>query len=80
MNNPVTLTKREQKVAILVGKGLHNKNIAKKMGIAEKTVDHFLSCVYDKYRATGIMDGKHHQRVMLALIINGVIKNGSSKI
>jgi len=46
--NIESLTPREQDVIQMIGKGLKNKDIAKKLYISEATVRHHLSSVYGK--------------------------------
>jgi DNA-binding NarL/FixJ family response regulator len=43
-----SLTKRERELAILVGEGLTNKEIAKRLFVSESTVRHHLTSVFSK--------------------------------
>ena len=43
-----SLTARERAVVMLIGKGLRNKEIAKRLTIAEKTVRHYLTSIFEK--------------------------------
>ena len=43
-----TLTIREREVIRLVGQGLRNEEIAKRLALSEKTVRNHLTSVYDK--------------------------------
>jgi len=47
-NAAETLTKRESEIFTLVKNGLSNKRIASQLGIAVRTVENILSCVYNK--------------------------------
>ncbi|MDQ1705325.1 MAG: hypothetical protein QOF18_1691 [Frankiaceae bacterium] len=49
----IRLTTREQEVLRLVGQGLANKNIARRLGIAERTVKAHLTSVF---QAIGVVD------------------------
>ena len=49
----VALTAREREVLLLLGEGLANKNIARRLGISEKTVKTHLTSVYT---ALGVTD------------------------
>jgi DNA-binding NarL/FixJ family response regulator len=42
----VALTAREREVLLLVGEGMANKNIARRLGISEKTVKTHLTSVF----------------------------------
>lgn len=46
-----TLTKREMEVALLAAEGLSNREIARKLVIAEKTVENHLTAIYEKVGA-----------------------------
>ena len=63
-NHLSTLTEREQQVALMVGQGTSNRNIAADLGIAERTVKNHISSIFTK---TGVAD-----RLQLALLVNGV--------
>ena len=43
------LTKREKEIFSMVKTGLHNRQIATRLGISHRTVENILSCVYDKF-------------------------------
>ena len=58
-----TLTKREQEVARAVAGGSSNKEIARQLGITERTVKAHVGSVFQKLKA--------RDRLHLALIING---------
>ena len=62
------LTQREYDIALHVGNGNNNKQIAKACGITERTVKAHLTEVYLKL---GITD-----RLNLALILSAAVKNG----
>ena len=47
------LTAREREIVALVGEGLVNKDIAKRIGVTEKTVRNHLTTVYSKLHVTG---------------------------
>lgn len=59
------LTQREKEVSLLVGQGHCNKEIARKLGIAERTVKSHLTEIF---RKLGITD-----RLTLALRLNGTL-------
>jgi len=61
------LTPRERMVAIEVGKGSSNKEIAAYLDITERTVKAHISVVFDKLEV--------RDRVKLALLINNLSKN-----
>lgn len=42
------LSEREQQVLVLVAKGLCNGDIAKKLGVSEKTVRHHITHIFAK--------------------------------
>jgi DNA-binding CsgD family transcriptional regulator len=46
--NPANLTSREVEVLVLVAEGLHNSEIAGRLFLAEKTVDHHVSAILRK--------------------------------
>ncbi len=46
--NEVPLTRREDDTINLVAEGLTNKEIAKRLGITEKTVKHYMTSIMDK--------------------------------
>lgn len=64
------LTPRERMVAIEVGKGATNKEIAKRLKITERTVKAHISVIFEKL---GVRD-----RVQLALFINNLSKNSQA--
>jgi DNA-binding NarL/FixJ family response regulator len=47
-SNPALLTRRELDVLQLLKDGLHNKEIANKLFISAKTVDHHVSAIFFK--------------------------------
>lgn len=59
---PDTLTQREREIALLVGQGLNNKQIARELDITDRTVKAHLGAVFKK---TGVSD-----RLQLALLVN----------
>jgi len=59
-----TLSQRERQVAEAASRGSTNKEIARTMGITERTVKAHLSAVFDKL---GVRD-----RMQLSLLVNGV--------
>lgn len=61
------LTPRERMVAIEVGKGATNKEIAERLDITERTVKAHVSVIFDKLKV--------RDRVKLALLINNLSKN-----
>ena len=61
------LTPRERTVAVEVGKGATNKEIAKRLDITERTVKAHISAIFDKLEV--------RDRVKLALFINELSKN-----
>lgn len=58
------LTEREQEVACLVADGASNKEVARQLGVAERTVKDHLSHIFSKLQV--------HDRVQLALHVHGV--------
>lgn len=58
------LTDREQEVACLVADGASNKEVARQLGVAERTVKDHLSHIFNKLQV--------HDRVQLALHVHGV--------
>lgn len=56
------LTEREYQVAMAVGKGLNNKEIATLLGLGERTIKAYLTATFEKLHV--------RDRVQLALIIN----------
>ena len=56
------LTEREYQVAMAVGKGLNNKEIASQLGLGERTVKAHLTTTFEKLHV--------RDRVQLALIVN----------
>jgi two-component system, NarL family, nitrate/nitrite response regulator NarL len=60
------LSSREREIALLIGEGSSNKDIARRLDISERTVKAHLSSVFDKL---GVRD-----RVQLALIVNGYVE------
>ena len=58
------LTAREQEAALLLAKGASNKEIARELGITERTVKAHVAAMLDKLGA--------RDRLQLALMINGV--------
>ena len=58
------LSQREQQVAIAVARGSSNKEIARVLGITERTVKAHLTASFEKL---GVRD-----RIQLALVVNGV--------
>lgn len=61
------LTPRERMVAIEVGKGATNKEIAERLDITERTVKAHVSVIFDKLKV--------RDRVKLALLINNLSRN-----
>lgn len=57
------LTKREREIALLVGQGASNKQIAGELDITERTVKAHISSIFEKI---GVRD-----RLQLALLVNG---------
>jgi DNA-binding NarL/FixJ family response regulator len=49
-------TKREAEVFIMIKKGISNKQIAKTLGLSQRTVANILSCIYDKTGAKSRLD------------------------
>lgn len=60
----IALTEREQEVAGLVADGASNKEVARQLGVAERTVKDHLSHIFGKLHM--------HDRVQLALHVHGV--------
>lgn len=58
------LTEREQQVACLVADGASNKEVARQLGVTERTVKDHLSHIFSKLQV--------HDRVQLALHVHGV--------
>lgn len=58
-----TLTRREQEVASAVANGSSNKEIARQLGITERTVKAHTGSVFQKLNA--------RDRLHLALMVNG---------
>jgi DNA-binding NarL/FixJ family response regulator len=46
--NPANLTSRELEVLILVAQGLRNADVAERLFLSEKTVDHHVSAILRK--------------------------------
>lgn len=66
------LSARERQIALLIGDGASNRDIAGALDITERTVKAHLSTVFDKL---GVRD-----RLQLALLVNGRLAlNGASK-
>ena len=61
-----TLTLREQEAAVLLAKGCSNKEIARQLGITERTVKSHVGAMLEKL---GVRD-----RLQLSLILNGIEK------
>lgn len=59
-----TLSQRERQVAVAVARGATNKEIARVMGVTERTIKAHLSAIFEKL---GLRD-----RMQLALFVNGV--------
>lgn len=53
---PPSLTDRERDIVALVGKGLRNEEIARRLGISEKTVRNNLTAVFDKLGVSGRLE------------------------
>jgi DNA-binding NarL/FixJ family response regulator len=51
-----TLTDREREIVALVGEGLRNEEIARRIGITEKTVRNHLTAVFDKVGVSGRLE------------------------
>lgn len=66
-----TLTDREQGVAELVAQGASNKEVARTLGITERTVKDHMTHILDKLHV--------RDRVQLALRINGVDRPAASR-
>lgn len=58
------LTEREQEVACLVAEGSSNKEVARQLGVTERTVKDHLSHIFNKLQV--------HDRVQLALHVHGI--------
>ena len=56
------LTKREEDILKLVGKGLSNKEVANALGLQEKTIKHYMTIIMSKIHA--------RNRVEAAIIAN----------
>jgi two-component system, NarL family, nitrate/nitrite response regulator NarL len=57
-SEPVTarvasLTPREREIVMLVGEGLRNEDVARRLGITEKTVRNHLTAIFDKLGVSG---------------------------
>lgn len=50
------LTPREREIVALVGEGLRNDDVAKRLGISEKTVRNHLTTVFDKLGVSGRLE------------------------
>jgi two-component system nitrate/nitrite response regulator NarL len=50
------LTPREHQIAMKIGQGLVNKDIAKELGISEKTVRNCLTTIYEKLEVTNRLE------------------------
>lgn len=59
-----SLSQRERQVAAAVARGSSNKEIARVMGVTERTIKAHLSAIFEKL---GVRD-----RIQLALVVNGV--------
>jgi two-component system nitrate/nitrite response regulator NarL len=57
------LTPREQQIALLIGKGEHNKEIASHLNISERTVKAYLTAIFQKLQIP--------DRLRLALFVTG---------
>jgi DNA-binding NarL/FixJ family response regulator len=51
-----SLTEREREIVRLVGEGLRNEEIARRLGITEKTVRNHLTAVFDKVGVSGRLE------------------------
>jgi DNA-binding NarL/FixJ family response regulator len=51
-----SLTEREREIVRLVGEGLRNEEIARRLGISEKTVRNHLTAVFDKVGVSGRLE------------------------
>lgn len=60
----LTLTEREQEVACLVADGASNKEVARQLGVTERTVKDHLTHIFGKLHV--------HDRVQLALHLHGI--------
>ncbi|WP_242117469.1 LuxR family transcriptional regulator [Aestuariivivens sediminicola] len=51
-SNPASLTNRQLDVLMEIGQGLHNAEIAKKLFISNRTVEHHVSAIFEKLEVT----------------------------
>lgn len=64
------LTPREREIAVLVGEGVNNKIIARRLDITERTVKAHLGAVFSKLGIPG--------RLQLALLVTGRAERASA--
>jgi len=67
----VWLTTRQKEIAILIAKGLSNRDIADELGIVEGTVKNHVSAVYEALQLDIAPENVRRVRVVIYVLLEG---------
>ena len=73
MAKGIWLTTRQKEIAILIAKGLSNREIANELGIVEGTVKNHVSAVYEALGLDMAQENVRRVRVVIYVLLEGWI-------
>ena len=73
MANRIWLTSRQKEIAILIAKGLSNRDIADELQIVEGTVKNHVSAVYEVLGLDAAQENVRRVRVLIYVLMEGIV-------